>query len=355
MDFDEQAAKAILSARGIPIPRSRPASTLDEVEAAAHALGTSVVIKPLLAAGRRGKAGLIRFAEDPNGARRQAEDLFSHSSRVLVEERIAIEQELYLAVMTDRSAKRPRILYSPQGGIDVEEAHEVIARAVDIRHALDERTLSAFPQAVRPVLRALYQSYREHDAELFEINPLARSEDGRLIALDAKLSVDDSALARHPELTQPRPAGTELEERARRAGLYYIELDGDVGVLANGAGLTMATLDAVRFYGGRPANFMEIGGDAYKKGEEALAIVLGNHRVKSLLVNLCGAYARTDVMIEGFLKGWTALAPELPLSFSIHGTGEDRAIELVRSTLGIEPFDEMDDAVRDAIRHTELS
>ena len=120
-------------------------------------------------------------------------------------------------------------------------------------------------------------------------------------------------------------------------------------MLANGAGLTMATLDAVRFHGGRPANFMEIGGDAYKKAKEAIAIVLANPRVESLLVNLCGAYARTDVMIEGFLTGWQALEPVVPVVFSIHGTGEARAIELVRDTLGIEPFDEMDDAVKAAI------
>ena len=193
-------------------------------------------------------------------------------------------------------------------------------------------------------------SYRALDADLLEINPLAVTTAGELIALDAKLAVDDSALARHEELPVTPDDGTALEKKAREAGLYYIELDGDVGVLANGAGLTMATLDAVRFYGGRPANFMEIGGDAYRKAHEALEIVLGNPRVRSLLVNLCGAYARTDVMIEGFLTGWQALAPSVPVVFSIHGTGEARAIELVNETLGLEPFDEMDDAVKEAIR-----
>ena len=203
---------------------------------------------------------------------------------------------------------------------------------------------------MRAVLVILYETYCALDADLLEINPLTVTPAGDLIALDAKLAVDDSALARHAELPRPPSNGTPLEKKAREAGLYYIELDGDVGVLANGAGLTMATLDAVRFYGGRPANFMEIGGDAYRKAKEALEIVLGNPRVRSLLVNLCGAYARTDVMIDGFLTGWQALAPSVPVVFSIHGTGEARAVELVKKTLGLEPFDEMDDAVKEAIR-----
>ncbi len=350
MNFDEQTAKELLEARGIRIPRGRVATTAEEAAAIASELGAPVVIKPLLPTGRRGKAGLIRFAEDARVASSEAAELLAHADRLRVEERIPIERELYAGIVTDRSAKSPMMLFSPEGGVDVETAQHVTKRPIDIRRGVSASTLEAFPENVRAVLETLYSAYRALDADLLEINPLAVTTAGELIALDAKLVVDDSALARHAELPLPPADGTALEKKAREAGLYYIELDGDVGVLANGAGLTMATLDAVRFHGGRPANFMEIGGDAYRKAREALEIVLGNPRVRSLLVNLCGAYARTDVMIEGFLTGWQALAPSVPVVFSIHGTGEARAIELVKKTLGLEPFDEMDDAVKEAIR-----
>ena len=151
-----------------------------------------------------------------------------------------------------------------------------------------------------------------------------------------------------------RPIGvleklTELEARAKEHGLKYIELDGEVGVLANGAGLTMTTMDAIRHFGGAPANFLEIGGDAYTKGKAALEIVLANPRVKSLLINFCGAFARTDVMVGGLLEAWEELKPDLPVVFSIHGTGEDEAIALVKEKLGIEPYDLMDHAVEAAV------
>ena len=141
-----------------------------------------------------------------------------------------------------------------------------------------------------------------------------------------------------------------VEERGRELGLKYIELDGNVGILANGAGLTMTTMDAVRHYGGSPANFLEIGGEAYTLAKPALQLVLGNPRVRSLLVNFCGAFARTDVMVGGLLEAWDAVPPGLPVSFSIHGTGDEEAIAMVRRKLGIEPFDLMDDAVRAAVK-----
>jgi succinyl-CoA synthetase beta subunit len=177
---------------------------------------------------------------------------------------------------------------------------------------------------------------------------------GTVIALDCKLSVDDAARSRQPELAaageaDAPEAGTELEREGARRGLLYIELDGDVGVLANGAGLTMTTMDAVRHLGGRAANFTEIGGDAYTKATPALELVLSNPRVKSLLVNFCGAFARTDVMAGGVVEAIEQLKPTLPIAFTIHGTGEDEAIALVRERLGVEPYDQMDDAVRAAV------
>jgi len=355
MNIDEQAAKELLASSGISIPRGSVVTTPEQAEQAARKLGGSVVIKPLIAAGRRGKAGLVRFADDGARAREEATELLASTERLRVEERIELERELYVAIATDRSLKCPVVLYSEDGGVDVESASAITKRAVDIRRGMTAAVLRAFPEKLHAILTTLYTCYRDLDAELFEVNPLAETPRGDFVALDAKLVIDDSSLARHAELVFESPPATELEEQARLVGLYYIELDGDIGVLANGAGLTMATLDAVRFHGGRPANFMEIGGDAYRKGKEALAVVLGNPHVKVLLVNLCGAYARTDVMIEGFLDGWQALGSSVPVVLSIHGTGEERAIRLVRDALGIEPFDEMDDAVKAAIRHAKLS
>jgi succinyl-CoA synthetase beta subunit len=175
--------------------------------------------------------------------------------------------------------------------------------------------------------------------------------DGHFIALDCKLTVDDSALPRQEALarTGSPDKTTDLEARAKALHLKYIELDGEVGVLANGAGLTMTTMDAIRHFGGAPANFMEIGGDSYTKAVPALEIVLDNPKVKALLVNFCGAFARTDVMAEGVVNAWLELKPKIPIVFTIHGTGEDEAIAMVRSRLGIEPVDLMDDAVKAAV------
>jgi succinyl-CoA synthetase beta subunit len=196
--------------------------------------------------------------------------------------------------------------------------------------------------------------YREIDAELVEINPLAVSSNGSVVALDAKVSLDPGARPRHEELFEEAAAdapltGTPLERAAREQGFLLIELDGDVAILANGAGLTMTTMDAVAHYGGRPANFLEIGGDAYTRAVPALRLVLSNPKVRSLLINFCGAFARTDVMTDGVVQAIEELKPDIPISFSIHGTGEDEAIELVRERLGLEPHDVMDDAVREAI------
>ena len=196
-----------------------------------------------------------------------------------------------------------------------------------------------------------YTAYRSSDAELIEINPLGVLEDGRVIALDCKFILDDQSAYRQESLAEGGTPErlTPLEQRAKDLGLKYIELPGEVGILANGAGLTMTTMDAVTHYGGSPANFLEIGGDAYTKGRDALEIVLANPSVKSLLVNFCGAFARTDIMTQGLLEAWKELKPTIPVFFTIHGTGEEEAKKLVQVELEITPFDFMDDAVTAAV------
>ncbi len=194
-------------------------------------------------------------------------------------------------------------------------------------------------------------SSARRDAELVEINPLVLTTEGEVVALDCKFVLDDAALPRQPEIADRGTPDrlTALEAEAAEAGLKYIELGGSVGVLANGAGLTMTTMDAITHFGGAPANFLEIGGEAYTKSKTALSILLKNPNIRSLLVNFCGAFARTDVMAEGVVTAWKELNPGIPVFFTIHGTGEDEAVDLVRRELGIEPFDLMDDAVRAAV------
>ncbi|MFZ4806776.1 MAG: succinate--CoA ligase subunit beta [Hyphomicrobiaceae bacterium] len=369
MNFVEYAGKALLRRVGIATPRGALAATPAEAERIAIDLGPCVV-KAQVPTGKRGKAGGIKRAATPAEAIVQAHailgmEIDGHKvETVLVEEQVAIAQELYAAVLNDPETASPLILVSAEGGMDIEEiAAEhpgaLIRIAVDIRQGADPASLldalpPAFP-ADRVTLAAelakLYRAYRESDAELVEVNPLVVTKDGQLLALDCKLTIDDSALARQRDLAAQGSPDllTKLEGEAQALGLKFIELDGEVGVLANGAGLTMTTMDAIRHFGGRPANFLEIGGESYTKATPALRLVLANPRVKALLVNFCGAFARTDVMAEGVVKAWEELKPSIPVVFTIHGTGEDEAIALVRSRLGIEPYDLMDDAVKAAV------
>lgn len=370
MNFEEHAAKPLLASAGIATPKGIVATNADDAARAAQALGPAVV-KAQVAVGKRGKAGGIRVVDSPQQAKAAAEQILGMEigghrvERVLVEERTVITREFYAAVLNDPAAKSPLVLFSSLGGIDIEEAAatqpEAVRRTlVDIRVGFDERAALALIQTLKlegieqqaaELLVKLYQVYRDRDAELLEINPLALTDGGELVALDCKFVLDDSGAQRQRDLATrgASDAMTQLERRSRELGLRYIELDGDVGILANGAGLTMATLDVVRYHGGRPANFIEIGGDAYVKGKPALELVLANPRVRSVLINFCGAVARTDVMMEGVVAAWQELRPKVPVFFTVHGTGEDEAVQMLRAQLGIEPYDGLDDAVKAAV------
>lgn len=378
MKLLENQGKRLLAGAGIATPEGRVATTADAAVAAASALGGPVVLKSQIASGKRGKAGGILFAETAETVRTAAErllgsDIGGHRvDSLLVERGIDIGSELYLAILNDPGSKGPLVLFSTAGGMDIEDTGArdpgaIRTLAVDIRKGLDAaaaRTLVAdvgderVTDRLTDTVLALYRIYRALDADLVEINPLVLTTDGAVVALDAKISLDPGALPRHAELTAEfadtgAESGTELERRGKELGLQFIELDGSVGVLANGAGLTMTTLDAVHHFGGSPANFLEIGGDAYTKATAALGLVLDNPRVRSLLVNFCGAFARTDVMAEGVVTAIEQLRPDIPVFFSIHGTGEAEAIQLVSERLGEKPYDEMDDAVRAAVRAAE--
>lgn len=371
MNLEEYAAKRdVLTPAGIPVPKGIVCETPDEVAEAVRKIGPSVV-KAQVPTGKRGKSGGIKMADTPEEGAGVARGILGMTignnrvERVLVEERCPIERELYAAVLVDVVSRAPLVLFSTEGGMDIEEVAEKTPDAIR-RHIVDVHkgfgaadseallrglNLGTSAQAISGVLVKLYAAFRDTDAELLEINPLAVLRDGKVLALDCKFSLDDASALRKPELAKAAspPKLTELEERGAAHGLRFIQLEGNVGVLANGAGLTMTTMDVIDHFGGRPANFLEIGGEAYTKAEIALDIVLSNPGVKSLVVNFCGAFARTDVMAEGVVRAWETLKPKIPAFFSIHGTGEDEAVALVRARLGIEPYDFMEDAVKAAV------
>lgn len=321
------------------------------------------MLKVQVPTGKRGKGGGIVAVETAEEAQRAAAELLGSQfgdftvERLLVEARVEISREIYAAVTIDPAAGAPLLVVSTEGGVDIEQVHAsspelVHMLAIDILEGLspDVAAHAATRSGLSSdVFSTLYDVFRRLDAQLLEINPFAITTSGEQIALDAKLVVDDNAVFRQGSLPPERPIGSPLELKARSQDFLFVELEGDVGVLANGAGLTMATMDAVTAHGGRPANFLEVGGMAYKRATPALALVLDNPNVKSLLVNLCGAYARTDVIAEGLIAGWKELRPDVPVSFCIHGTGEERAQQLVRDELGVEPHDTMAGAVREAI------
>ena len=370
MNFEEYRAKPLLVSVGIAVPESDVAWDAQTAGEIAERIGKCVV-KAQVPTGKRGKAGGIKLASSADEARSHAEAILGMEidghpvEKLLIEAQVPIAKELYAAVLNDAGSKNPMILFSMMGGMDVEEVAETDPDAMrkipveitkgfdlaDAHQAIAGCGLAVMEDAVADVLVRLYQAYRQYDAELLEINPLVLTSDDRVIALDCKLTLDDSAAPRQVEVAKQAAPElmTELERKAQEAGLKYIALGGSVGVLANGAGLTMTTMDAITHYGGKPANFLEIGGEAYTKAKIALSILLENTDIRSLLVNFCGAFARTDVMTEGLVAAWKELAPDIPIFFTIHGTGEEEAVRIVKAELGIEPFDLMDDAVQAAV------
>jgi succinyl-CoA synthetase beta subunit len=371
MNFEEHAAKSlVLTPAGIPVPRGTLCISAAEAAMAAAKFGLCVV-KAQVPAGKRGKAGGIRLAAGPDEAKQAARQILGMRigeftvERVLVEEQAGIAREFYAAVLHDVAARKPLILFSTEGGMDIEEIAAAKPSAIRRLPVDIDRRPSAYIAAmlkglhlgeaegqIARILDRMYAAFRARDAELLEINPLALLEDNRVVALDCKFVLDDAAVYRQTEIAKSGAAAamTALEKRGADAGLKLIQLDGNVGVLANGAGLTMTTMDVIRYYGGKPANFLEIGGEAYTKSEIALDLVLSNPGVKSLVINFCGAFARTDVMADGVVKAWHKLQPKVPVFFSIHGTGEEEAVKLVCDELGIEPYDVMEDAIQAAVK-----
>ena len=364
MRLTEAQSKQILAEHGIAVPRSELVGTPAEALQAAERLGLAgtgaVAVKAQVHSGGRGKAGGVVLVDNAVDAETVADRLLGSALsgetvwELLIEEAVPVASERYISVTVDGTRGTPVLMRSDRGGVDVEaSAGDIEVVALDPVDPLSTPALDSDP--ADPLGRTLVAIFGRYDALTVEINPLAETVDGRVVALDAKIELDDAARFRRRDVHDrfaPDPRhrlGSDREQRAAELGLRLIELGGEVAVLANGAGLTMATMDAVVAAGGRPANFLEIGGDAYTKATPALELVLAQPGVSSLLVNFCGAFARCDVMTEGVIDAWERLRPDLPVAFSIAGTGRDEAIEMLRSRLGIEPHPSMESAVRAAV------
>lgn len=353
MKLHEYQSKQIFSKYGIPIPRGRVASTAGEARHIAEDLGGRVVIKSQVLVGGRGKAGGIRLAKSA----KEAEDLATmllgmdikglRVRKVLVDEAVGIVKEIYLGITNDRAARCPVMMASAAGGVDIEEVAAQTPEKIiktQIHPLLGFRDYQARDMAVSmdlpreywrsfaEITHGLWKAYQENDATLAEINPLVITSDQRLLALDGKMIVDDNALFRHPDINEMRDLSAEdpLEVEARKYGLSYINLDGNVGCMVNGAGLAMATMDIIKLCGGEPANFLDIGGGASsEKVAAALRIILADPKVKAVLFNIFGGITRCDEVARGVLSALAEVNTNVPMIARLVGTNSEEGLRLL--------------------------
>ncbi len=353
MKLHEYQSKKIFSDRGIPIPPGRVASSATEVKAIAAELGSRVVVKSQVLVGGRGKAGGIRVAESPEEAEDLATKILGMTikglpvRKVLVDQAVRIQSEIYLGITNDRSLRCPVMIASAEGGVEIEEVARTDPGKI-IRVHLDPlvglrdyqaRYLSQMIEIPRPVWRdfiriahGLYKSYVDIDASLAEINPLVITHEGELMALDGKIVLDDNGLIIHPELEEMRDQDevNQEERQARMYGLSYVKLDGNIGCMVNGAGLAMATMDVIKLYGGSPANFLDIGGGASaEKVASAIRIILSDHNVKTILFNVFGGITRCDEVARGILSALKKIDNKVPMVVRLVGTNEEAGRKLL--------------------------
>jgi succinyl-CoA synthetase beta subunit len=374
MKLYEHQAKEIFRGAGIPVPESHLIHDIRESGSRSIPLPFPVMAKAQVLAGKRGKAGFVRKIDDEDSLRQLSNDWHGKElngepvESVLLEETLDIERELYVSVSVDAAAACPVIVASGEGGMDietlaVEKPDAVIKRPLnifrgpqpfEIRNIIAGMGLGgARGKVCAQIVRALYGLFRAYDAELVEINPLVIDQEGKLWAADGKMSIDDAALSRHKEFSKGlNQFGDELEYEAYCKGLSYVKLDGNIGVICTGAGLTMTTLDLIKLNGGKPANFLDFGGANYKNAANALHVVLENRNVKALLLVTFGLFARADTIAEGVVQAVKELRPKVPIIMAVRGTGEDRAREMIKE-IGIETFNETEGAVKKVIEIVE--
>jgi succinyl-CoA synthetase beta subunit len=364
MKIHEYQAKAILAQHGVPVPRGEETSDPADAPAIAKRLGTSVVVvKAQIHAGGRGKGGGVKLARSAEQAERMARDmlgmtLITHQtgpegrvvSRLLIEEGVQMTRELYLSLVLDRAAGKPVMMASAAGGMDIEEVAastpEKIAKAyiepgvgivpfearqIGFAIGLDGPQVNKFVK----LATALYEAFVATDASLVEINPLVVTAAGELLALDAKMTFDDNALYRHPDIKDLRDLGEEdaLEIEASKFSLNYIHLDGNIGCMVNGAGLAMATMDIIKLSGGEPANFLDVGGGANAEQiRNAFKILMSDKNVKAVLINIFGGILRCDVLAQGVIAAVKELGVPVPIVIRMEGTNVDEGKRLLKDS-----------------------
>ncbi len=355
MKLHEYQSKRLFAQYGVPIPRGDVATTPDEARDIAARLGGRVVIKSQVLVGGRGKAGGIRLAKDPNEAGRVAGQILGMNikgltvKKVLIDEAADIATEIYLGIVIDRGKRRPVVMASSEGGVEIEEVartkpERIVKIAIDPFLGLQQyqgRELAfgiGLPKDLArdfcKITEGLYNAFVGCDASLAEINPLVVTGGGKLLAVDGKILLDDNALFRHFELAEMRDADEETpeEQEARRHGLSYVKLDGEIGCMVNGAGLAMATMDITKLYGGEPANFLDIGGGAQSdKVAAALRIILSDPNVKAVLFNIFGGITRCDEVAKGILEALREVPTAVPMVARLVGTNEEEGRALLAS------------------------
>jgi len=372
VNLHEYQARALLKAAGIPTPDGDVASSPEEAEAIARRLNARVVIKAQVHAGGRGKAGGVKLASTPEEAREHASRILGMTikglvvGKVLVVPAAEIATEAYVGLILDRETQRPMLMVSPAGGMDIEDVaartpEKIFKLPIDPRYGLmghqalglGFRLYSDFAQAraAARIMQQLYGVFMANGATLVEINPLVTTPEGTVLALDAKLSVDDNELDRRADLAALRDESAEApaEVEARNAGLTFIKLDGNVGCVVNGAGLAMATMDLVKFYGGEPANFLDIGGSSNpEKVISALRIITRDERVKAILFNIFGGITRTDDVANGIKAALEQFPVAVPIVVRLTGTNEAEAVHILQG-IGMTALSDMDDAVKQVV------
>jgi succinyl-CoA synthetase beta subunit len=373
MDLYEYQAKDLFRAAGIPVPAGEVAFTPDEAEKIAAKIGGTVVVKAQVHAGGRGKAGGVKLARSAAEAREHASRILGMKikglevRKVLVTAAEDIQSEAYLSVLVDRKLQAPVFIASPQGGIDIEEVAATNPDAlrrlrIDPRYGLLPHEAYALADFLYPdpalalqatrIVALLYDVFVESSCSLAEINPLIVTPDGQVKAIDAKVSIDDSSLRRLPNIEALRDLEAEppAETKARAAGLSFVKLDGSVGCCVNGAGLAMATMDLVKYYGGEPANFLDIGGSSNPdKVVAALEIITSDPSVKSILFNIFGGITRCDDVARGILEATRRIRIEPPIVIRLTGTNEKEALGVLAEA-GFTAYTTMDEVVQKAVQ-----
>ena len=381
MKIHEYQAKEILKQYGVQVPEGGVALSVDEAVAIASKLGGRVVVKAQIHAGGRGKGGGVKLVSTVDEARAVAGEIFgmqlvTHQTgpegktvhKLLVEEACDIDREIYLGITLDRSSARLAVIGSPEGGVEIEkiaaeEPEKIFKFAIDPDVGLEASDASSLASSLGlngplsdkfvSFLSALYEAYVSSDASLAEINPLVVTKGGELLALDAKINLDDNALYRHEDLKVMMDPDEEdpAELEAKKFDLSYISLDGNIGCMVNGAGLAMATMDIIKLHGGEPANFLDVGGAATKENvSEAFKIILGDANVKAILVNIFGGIVKCDMIAEGITAAAQELDVKVPLVVRLQGTNVKEGRRIIgESDLNIVSVETLDDAAKKSV------